>query len=280
MRDLNVSAAQGYRVERQTRDDRSARGGHPQAELIVPSRLAVVDDRDAEGMVPHVVERRLADEHPRIADDRERLHGVAFKLHHAGRAEFNVKQRSLCIAIPLVPDVESEAGGHAVVKDSSAARDESERRVIDREHGAVGSGVIAPADADTHVVDVHRNVAQRHAGRQRPADASAARGRRLSDRWRARRDWRQNERHRSRQRDVTRTAVTSLVDRGAESDRTSRSSRRIHLDGRRIRIKSSFTSEESTTKMLRPCAARAASRYSKPNLINLSPCSTTIILTD
>ena len=47
----------------------SARRGHPQAELIVTSRLAVVDDRDAERMIPHTVERRLADEHSRIADN-------------------------------------------------------------------------------------------------------------------------------------------------------------------------------------------------------------------
>src|SRR6266498_4195195 len=81
MRDLNISAAQGYRIERQTRDDRPARGGHLQAELIVPSRLAVVDDGGAERMFPYVVERRFADEHPRVAEYRERLHGVALELH-------------------------------------------------------------------------------------------------------------------------------------------------------------------------------------------------------
>src|SRR5262245_4831213 len=182
MRDLNISAAQGYRIERQARDDRPARGGHPQAELIVPSRLAVVDDRGAEGMVPHVVERRLADEDPRIANDRERLHGVALKLDLACRAAFDVKQRALGVAIPLVFDIEPEAGGHAVANDGPAARDESERWVIDREYDAAGTGVMVPADAYAHVVNVHRNIAERHTGRERPADASAASGCRLRDR--------------------------------------------------------------------------------------------------
>ena len=45
-------------------------GAVTQAEPIVPSRFAVVDDRGAERMVPNAVERRLADDHPRIADDR------------------------------------------------------------------------------------------------------------------------------------------------------------------------------------------------------------------
>src|SRR5215475_2705554 len=215
MRNLNVSAAQGYRVERQTGNDRSARSGHPQAELIVPSRLAVVDYRGAEPMVTHAVERRLADEYPRIPHDRERLHGRALELHQAGRAAFDVEQFALCGAVTLVFDVEPEGGVHAVVEDGSASRDESERWVIDREHGAGGAGVIAPADIDANVVDVHRNVAQRHAGRERPADASAARGRRPRNR-RSWRDW--------RQREVARTAVTRLVDRGAESDWACRSS--------------------------------------------------------
>src|SRR5262245_9054238 len=209
MRNLNVSAAQRYRIERQTGNDRSARSGHPQAELIVPSRLAVVDDRGAEHMVPHAVERRLADEYPRIADDRERLHGRALELHHAGRATFDVEQFALWGAVTLVFDVEPECGLHAVVEDGPAARNESERCVIDREHGAGGTGVIVPADVDAHVVDVHWNVAQRHAGRERPADAPAARGRRPRDR-RAGRDWRQSERHWRSQRDVARTAVTRL----------------------------------------------------------------------
>src|SRR5215468_4166437 len=138
MRNLDVSAAQGYRVERQIRNDRSARSGHPQAELIVPSRLAVVDDRGAERMVTHAVERRLADEYPRIADDRERLHGRALELHHAGRAAFDVEKVALWDAVTLVFDVEPEVGLHAVVEDGPASRDESERRVIDREHRAVG----------------------------------------------------------------------------------------------------------------------------------------------
>src|SRR5262245_24184989 len=223
MRNLNVSAAQGYRVERQTGNDRSAWSGHPQAELIVTSRLAVVDDRGAEHIVTHAVKRRLADDHRSIADDRERLHGRALELHHAGRAAFDVEQFALCGAVTLVFDVEPEGGVHAVVDDGPAARDESERWVIDREHGPGGTGVIAPADIDANVVDVHRNVAQRYAGRERPADASAARGRRPRNR-RSWRDWRQSERHRSRQRDVARTAVTRLVDRGAESDWACRSS--------------------------------------------------------
>src|SRR5262245_60301586 len=151
MRNLNVSAAQGYRIERQTGNDRSARSGHPQAELIVPSRLAVVDDRGAEGMVPHAVERRLADEYPRIADDRERLHGRALELHQAGRAAFDVEQFALRGAVTLVFDVEPEGSLHAVVGDGPAARDESERWVIDREHCAGGTGVIVPADVDTNV---------------------------------------------------------------------------------------------------------------------------------
>src|SRR5215510_3581798 len=125
MRDLNIPAAQGYRIERQARDDRPARGGHLQAELIVPPRLAVVDDGGAEGMFPNIVERRFADEHRRGADYRERLHGVALELHFACGTAFNVKQRALGIAVPLKPDVESEGGGHAVAKDSSAASYES-----------------------------------------------------------------------------------------------------------------------------------------------------------
>src|SRR6266511_4799601 len=95
MRNLNVSAAQGYRVERQTRNDRSARSSHPQSELIVPSRLAVVDDRGAERIVPHAVDRRLADDHSCDADDRERLHGRALELQPAGRAAFDVEQLAL-----------------------------------------------------------------------------------------------------------------------------------------------------------------------------------------
>src|SRR5215475_11656021 len=125
MRNLNVSDAQGYRIERQTRDDRPARGGHLQAELIVPSRLAVVDDGGAERMFPYVVERRFADEHPRGAEYRERLHGVALEPHFACGTAFNVKQRALGIAVPLELDVEPEAGGHTVANDGSAASYES-----------------------------------------------------------------------------------------------------------------------------------------------------------
>src|SRR5262245_28053124 len=120
MRNLNVSAAQCYRVERQTRNDRSARSGHPQAELIVRSRLAVVDDRGAESMVTHAVKRRLADEYPRIADDRERLHGRALELHQAGRAAFDVEQFALCGAVTHVFDIEAEGSVHAVVEDGPA----------------------------------------------------------------------------------------------------------------------------------------------------------------
>lgn len=198
MRDLNVSAAQGYWIERQIGNDRSARSGHTQTELIAASWLAVVNNSGAERMVPDVVERRFADEYPRIADNRERLHGVALELHQAGRAVFDVKQFALWGAVTLVFDIEPEAGGHAVANDSSAARDESERRIKDRKNSADGAGVIVPADADAHVVNVHWNVVQRHARRERPADAPAARGRRLSNR-RAWRDRRQGERHRRRQ---------------------------------------------------------------------------------
>src|SRR5215471_12834320 len=102
MRNLNVSAAQRYRIERQTRNDRSARSGHTQAELIVTPRLAVVDDRGAERMVTNAVERRLADEYPRVADDRERLHGRALELQQAGRAAFDVEQFALWGAVTLV----------------------------------------------------------------------------------------------------------------------------------------------------------------------------------
>src|SRR5262245_26706922 len=121
MRNLNVSAAQGYRVERGARNDRSARSGHKQAERVVRSGLSVVDDGGAVGMVPHAVGSRLADEHPRIADDRERLHGRALELHCAGRAAFDVKELALWGAAPLVFDVEPEGGVHAVVNDGSAA---------------------------------------------------------------------------------------------------------------------------------------------------------------
>src|SRR5262245_50446132 len=144
MRDLNVAAAQGYRVERQIGNDLPARGVHPQAELIVPSRLAVVDDSGAERMVPHIVERRLADEYSSIADDRERLHGRALEFHHAGRVAFDVEEFALWGAVPLVSDVEPEGSGHAVVNDDPAARDKSERRIIDREHGAARTGVMFP----------------------------------------------------------------------------------------------------------------------------------------
>src|SRR5215831_4238858 len=114
MGNLNVSAAQGYRVERQTGNDRSARSGHPQAELIAASRLAVVNDRGAERIVPHLIDRGLADEHPSIIDDGERLQGRALELHRAGRLAFDVKERALGAAILLVLDVEPEVGGHAV----------------------------------------------------------------------------------------------------------------------------------------------------------------------
>ena len=125
MGDLNVPAAQGYRIERQTWNYRPAWGGHLQAELIIASRLAVVDDCGAESMFPYVVERRFADEHPRGAEYRERLYGVALDLHFACGTAFNVKQRALGIAVPLELDVEPEAGGHTVANDSSAASYES-----------------------------------------------------------------------------------------------------------------------------------------------------------
>src|SRR5262249_44139714 len=239
MRNLNVSAAQGYRIERQIGDDRPARGGHLQAELIVPSRLAVVDDNGAERMFPYVVERRFADEHPCGADYRERLHGVALELYFACGAAFNVKQIAWGIAVPLEPDVEPEAGGHTVANDSSAASYESQGRIIDREYGAAGTGVMVPADAYAHVVNVHRNVYERHTGRERPADASAANGCRLRDSRSAGHNGCQGERHRRCQRDVAGAAVTRLVDRGAESDRACGSSGRIDPDGSRIRIRRS-----------------------------------------
>src|SRR5262245_47291115 len=125
MRNLNVSAAQGYRIERQTGNDRSARSSHPQSELVVPSRLAVVDDRGAEGIVPHAVDRRLADDHACAPDNRERLHRRALELHHAGRAAFDVEQFALWGTVLLVFDIESEGAVHAVVEDGSASRDES-----------------------------------------------------------------------------------------------------------------------------------------------------------
>src|SRR5215813_9561948 len=164
MRNLNVSAAQGYRIERQTRNDRSARSGHPQAELIVTSRLAVVNDRDAERMVPHAVERRLSDEHSRIADNRERLHGSALEFHLAGWTAFDVKQFALRAAVLLVLDVEPEVGAHAVVDDGSAACDESERRIVNDKHRIGGASVIGATYANGHVIDVHWNVRQGNAG--------------------------------------------------------------------------------------------------------------------
>src|SRR4030095_5116525 len=239
MGDLNVAAAQGYRIERQTWNYHPARAGHLQAELIITSRLAVVDDSGAERVFPYIVERRFADEHPRGAEYRERLHGVALKLHFTCRTAFNVKQRALGIAVPLELDVEPEGGGHTVANDGPAASDEPERRIIDREYSAAGTGVMVPADAYAHVVNVHRNIAERHTGRERPADASAAGGCRLRDRRRAGRNGRQGERHRRGQRDVAGAAVTRLVDRGAESDRACISSGRIDPDGSWIRIRRS-----------------------------------------
>src|SRR5262249_18814277 len=132
MRDLNVPTAQGYWIERQTGYDRSVRSRHLQPELIVSSRLPVVNHRDAERVVPHPVDRRLADEYPRIADNRERLHRCALEFYVAGRAAFVVKQFAFRGAVPPVPDVEPEVSGHAVVGYGSAASDESERRIIDR----------------------------------------------------------------------------------------------------------------------------------------------------
>ena len=135
MRDLNVATAQGYWIERQTGNDRPALIGHLQAEQIVSSRLAVVNHSDAELMIPDAVERPLTNEYRRIADNRERLHGSALEFHIVGAA-FVVKEFAFWHAVLPVSDVEPEVSGHAIVRDGSAARDESERRIIYREHVA------------------------------------------------------------------------------------------------------------------------------------------------
>jgi len=209
---LNVPAPQGYRIERQIGNDRPGRGDHLQAEPIVSRRLTAVDNNGAERVIRDAVDRRLSEEHPRIADDRERLQGAGLERHKARRAAFCVKQPALGSPVPPVLDVEHEGTGPAVMDDSAQALECLERRIKDHERGGAGTDVIAPTDANAHIIDVYRNVVQRRAGRERPADASAARGRRLRDRLGSGQDGRQGECHRRRPRDVARTLVISLVD--------------------------------------------------------------------
>src|SRR5262245_50193256 len=113
----DVPAAQGYRVERHVGNDRPGRRDHLQAEPIASSRLAGVDDRGAEGVVPHAVERRFTEDHPGITDNRERLHGAGHERHKACLAAFDVNQSALWRPVLLVLDVEHEGTVPAVVDD-------------------------------------------------------------------------------------------------------------------------------------------------------------------
>src|SRR5262245_4070887 len=54
---LDVPAAQGYRIERHIENDSSGRGDHLQAEPITHCRLAAVDEKREECMVPSAVQR-------------------------------------------------------------------------------------------------------------------------------------------------------------------------------------------------------------------------------
>src|SRR5262245_39954734 len=115
-------------------------------------------------MVPNAVDRRRAEDHPCVADDRERLHGAGLERHPAGRAAFDVNQSALGRTVLPVLDVEQEGAEPAVADDSAYAPEGPERRIKDRERGAAGTGVIVPADADAHLVTVHWNVVERRAG--------------------------------------------------------------------------------------------------------------------
>src|SRR5215510_9506326 len=231
----DVPAAQGYRVERHVGNDRSVRSDHLQAEPIASSRLVGVDDRGAERVVPHAVDRRFAEDHPRITDDRERLHGVGLERQKASRAPFGVNQSALWRPVPPVLEVEHESAVPAVVNDGTYAFEDPERGIKDRERrGAGGTGVIIPPDTDPNAVTVHQNVVERRAGRERPAKASSGRGRRLSDR-RARADRRKGEGHLRRVGDVARTPVAHFGNGGAKHNRPGGASWRVHSDLRRVR---------------------------------------------
>src|SRR5215831_17368557 len=156
----DVSAPQVYWVERQIGNDRPGRGDHLQAESIASSRLAAVDDRGAERVVRDAVDRRFAGDHPRITDNRERLHGAGLERHKASRAAFGVNQSALWRTVLLVLDIEHEGTVPAVVDDCAYALEGPERRIKDRERSGAGAGIIVPANANTHIIDVHRNVVQ------------------------------------------------------------------------------------------------------------------------
>src|SRR5262245_3049066 len=117
----DVSTAQGYRVERQIGNDRPSRRHHLQAESIASSRLAAVNENGAERVVPHAVERSFAEDHPRIADNRERLHGAGLERQKACRAAFDVNQSALRRPVPPVFEVEHESAVPTVVDDGTYA---------------------------------------------------------------------------------------------------------------------------------------------------------------
>src|SRR5262245_36987382 len=231
----DVSTTQGYRVERQIGNDRPGRRHHLQAELIASSRLAGVDENGAERVVPYAVERRFAEDHPRITDDRERLHGAGLERQTASRAPFGVNQSALWRPVPPVLEVEHESAVPAVVNDGTYAFEDPERGIKDRERrGACGTGVIVPADTDANAITVHRNVVEGRAGRERPAKSSSSCGRRLSDR-RARADRRKGEGHWRRVGDVALTPVAHFGNGAAKHNRPGGASGRVHFDLRRVR---------------------------------------------
>jgi hypothetical protein len=132
--DLNVTALQFYRIERQFGNHRSVRSFHLQTELIVisiamsmvmsmSSGIALVSDCDGERIVPRPIELRLSGENSRISDYRERLYRGAPDLLIAvtAIATFDIFKFALQVAVPLELDVELEGTNLAVVEDGSVA---------------------------------------------------------------------------------------------------------------------------------------------------------------
>src|SRR5262245_34080476 len=105
-------------------------------------------------MVPHAVEHRFAHDHPGIADDRERLQGTALEYRKARRAAFGVNQSALRHPVLPVLEVEYERAVPAVADDRAYALEGPERGIKDRERRDAGTGVIVPADANVHDIDI------------------------------------------------------------------------------------------------------------------------------
>src|SRR5262249_37172728 len=134
----------------------------------------VIDDPGDEVVSTTSVNRGLSGRHCFITNDRHRADHVALDLNVAARPMLDIEQRPLRVAVLQVLDIHTDIRLKAVVNKVAAASYESERRIVDSEHSAPGALIEVPIDRQSHIVDVHGNIVQRHAGSTCRSDTTTA----------------------------------------------------------------------------------------------------------